>query len=241
MVTECRDGTMSKTYDTVLEDVTSAGRNLSINPFPPEARTNNTFQEDASEYIYTLPNGLYGFALFAGGLREDFAPTNIVVDNVRANIDPTIRNARSCSSCHSIGFLEVDDFVADHVRGNPNFSADEIQKAQAYFGRNQAMKASIRQANQGFARALRNINVPVANDPINTLTDRIRQEMTARQVAGMFFMTEREFLDKLPGSPDGVLAVGQLLNGGTINFQDLIQVAPILIEDLNLFQEDLGE
>jgi hypothetical protein len=241
LITDCRDGMMSATYDVQLEDITSAGRNLSINPFPVEALTNNTFQDDASEFIFTLPNGMLGYALFAGGVREDFAPTNIVVDNVRANIDPTIRNARSCSSCHNTGFLEVDDFIADHTRGNPNFSADEIQKAQAYFGRNQAMKAAMRQANQKYANVLRELNVPTGTDAINSLTDTIRQEMTAKQVAGMFFLQERDFLEKLQASPDGVLSIGQLLNGGTINFQDLVQIAPTLIVDLNLFQEDLGQ
>jgi hypothetical protein len=241
LFTECDDGPVSITYDTILENVTSAGRNLSINPFPVEARTNNTFQDDASEYIFTLPNGYRGFALYAGGVREDFAPTNVVADNVRANINPEIQNARSCFSCHNQGYLEVDDFVADHVRGNPNFDADEIQKAQAYFGRNQAMKAAMRQANEDYFQLLRQGNIGVNSDGVNNLTDVIRQQMTARQVAGMLFMQEQEFLQKLQQSPNGVLAIGQLLNGGTINFQDLVQIAPTLIEDLNLFQEDLGQ
>jgi hypothetical protein len=86
----CREGTVSATYDVIQEVVTTAGRNLSINPFPVEAGTNRNFQEDASEYIFSLPNGLMGYALFAGGLRENFAPTNIVVDNTKADIDELV-------------------------------------------------------------------------------------------------------------------------------------------------------
>lgn len=241
LMTDCRDGVMLSTYDFILEDITSNERSLSINPFPPEARSSATFIEDAQEFIFTLPNEMLGFALFANGLREDFAPTNIVVDNIRADLDPTIRNSRSCSSCHAAGLLPVDDYIADHLRGNPNFSGEDIQKAQAYHGRNAAMKAAIRQANIKFQRALSQIGVRRGTDPINVLTDKIRREMGIAQVAGMLFMTEREFRERLPASPVGLLEIGQLLNGGTINFQDFVKVKDVLIEDLNLFQEDLGQ
>lgn len=241
LMTECQEGILTSTYDFILEQVTSPQRSLSINPFPIEARSNATAIEDAQEFIYSLPNGLFGYALFAKGQREDFAPTNIVVDNVRPDIDPTITNSRSCSSCHSDGLLPVDDFLADHVSGNPAFPADDVQKAQAYFGRNDAMKAAMRFANQEFRSGLNQINVGNGRDPINELTDTIRREMDAKQVAGMLFMTEQDFLRELRGSPGGTLAIGQLANGGTISFQDFILVKDILIEDLNLFQEDLGQ
>ena len=241
LMTECQEGTLASTYDFILERVTSPQRSLSINPFPPEARSNATAVEDAQEFIYTLPNGLLGYALFAKGKREDFAPTNIVVDNARPDIDPTITNSRSCSSCHASGLLPVEDFLADHVRGNPSFPARDVQKAEAYFGRNEAMKASISAFNQEYSASLSRINVGAGTDPINELTDTIRREMDAKQVAGMLFMTEQQFLSELPGSPGGTLAIGQLANGDTISFQDFILVKDVLVEDLNLFQEDLGQ
>ena len=242
LVTECQEGTFSLTFDTIQEAVTSPGRSLSINPFPVEARTNKDFQQDASEAIFTLSNGLQGYALFnAAGLLEVFAPTNIVVDNVRPDIDATIRNARSCSSCHVNGFIEADDFVAGHVTGNPNFNNDEIQKGQFFFGRNAGMRAVMRQANQLFEQALSQLNVSVdSKDPINQLTDKIRRVMTPRMIAGMFFMRESEFLSKLRQSPGGSLALGQLLQGEGASFQDVILAKDVLIRDLNLFQEDLG-
>jgi len=243
LVMGCRDGTTAITYDTILERITSPGRNLSILPFPREARTNKTFEHDASEIIVTLPNDLQGFALFNGqGTRENFAPTNVVVDNLRANIDPTIRNSRSCFACHTTGYIEVGDYIASHVTGNPNFNAEEIQKAKAYFGRNDGMTATLRQANAKFEWALSQMNISTGRpDAINELTDQIRTEMDARQVASILFMTENDFKQQLTQSRGGTLAIGQLLTGGTINFQDLVQIAPTLILDLNLFQEDLGQ
>lgn len=243
LFTQCRDGAVSATYDVVLEAQTSPARSLSINPFPIEARSRRTFGHDASEYIFALPNNMLGYALYnAAGDREDFAPTNIVTDNVRANIDPTIRNARSCSACHTGGFIEVDDFMAQHVTGNPNFDADDIQKARAYFGRNQGMRAAMRQANSKYQDAVRILEIDINSpDPINELTDRIRKEMNANQIAGYLFMEEEEFKERLRASAAGSLAVGQLLNGGTVSFQDFVLIAPILVDDLNLFQEDLGQ
>jgi len=243
LFTQCQEGAMSGTYDVILEGQTSPERSLSINPFPIEARTGRTFGHDASEYIFTLPNQMLGYALFnAAGNRENFAPTNIVTDNIRANIDPTIRNARSCSSCHTGGFIEVSDFITDHVRGNPNFEADDIQKAQAYFGRNQGMRAAIRQANLKYQAAVQILQIDINSpDPINELTDQIRKEMDARQIAAILFLSEQDFIARLRASPGGSLAVGQLISGGTVSFQDFILAAPILVSDLNLFQEDLGQ
>lgn len=240
LATECREGLMSSTYDFILEGQTSIERSISINPFPLEARSGRSFNEDAQEFIFKLPNQMLGYALFANQLRENFAPTNIVT-NTNATIDPTIRNARSCSQCHASGYLPVDDFIADHVRGNPNFTASDSQKAQAYYGRNAGMKAALAQANQRFQAAVSSLDIDINSpDPINALTDRIRIEMDAAQVAGMLFMNTDEFINALRSSAGGSLAIGQLITGGTISFQDLVLIAPILVQDLNLFQDDLG-
>lgn len=243
LFTECRDGAFSITYDVIKEQVTSAGRNLSINPFPIEARTNNTLQHDANEVIGKLPNGMLFFGLFnALGDRQLFANTNLVADNIRANIDPIITNARSCPACHAKGFIDVDDFIAGHVRGNPNFSAEEIQKASFYFGRSSGLKDAIGRANDGYQRAMDILGVNTSRpDPVNALTDKIRLEMNAKQIASLLFLEEDVFKQQLQQSPGGLLAISQLLDGGSINFQDFIQVAPVLVQDLNLFQEDLGQ
>lgn len=243
LFTQCRDGAVSITYDTILENVTSAGRNLSINPFPVEARTAKTFQHDASEFIFNLPNRMLGFALFnADGQRETFAPTNIVIDVARTDLGGEIQNSRSCFSCHSTGYLEAKDFIADHIRGNSSFDSEEIQKGLAYFGRNEAMTAAMRQANQRYANALGLLRIdPTLDDPINLLTDKIRREMALKQVAALLFLSEDEFRTLLPQSQVGVLAVGQLLTGGAVNFQDFTQVAGVLVDDLNLFKEALGQ
>lgn len=239
---ECRDGPFSGTYDTIVENITSAGRNLSINPFPREARTNQTFQHDASEFIGTLPNKLQFFALFnSQNEREICAPTTVVVDNVRPEIAPDICNARSCSSCHSDGLIQGTDFISRHVTGNPNFDQREIQIGQFFFGRQAGFDAAMRQANAGFADALSELRINGGNDPINFLTDRIRREMDVDLVAGMLSLKTEEFKQLLPQSPLGLLAVGQLLDGGTINFNDLVQIKDILIDDLNLFQEGVGQ
>lgn len=240
---DCRDGAFAGTYDTIVEDITSAGRNMSINPFPLEARTNNTLQHDAQEFIGTLPNQLQFFALFnSAGIREVCAPTTVVVDNVRPEIAPDICNARSCLSCHSSGMIQGDDFIAAHVTGNNNFSQREIDIGKFFYGRKDGFRAALGQADAVFADALQELKISDGSkDPVNFLTDRIRREMDAKLVAGMLSLEEDEFKAILPQSPGGLLAIGQLLNGGTINFNDLVQVKDILINDLNLFQDGVGQ
>ena len=239
---DSRDGKLWGTYDTVLENVVSGPRNLFENPFPFEARTARVFGHDAQEFIYTLPNGLHGYALFnAAGVRENFAPTNIVIDVNANGLDPTIRNSLSCMRCHSNGIIEATDQIAEHVDGNPDFNNLDQQVSEAFFGKSGA-SAAFGQDNKNYCDSLQRIGISCADrDPVNGLTDSFRKEWDLKQTASFFFMDEDEFATALNGSAQGRAQIGQLLSGGLVSLQQIIQTTPILIEDFNLFQDDLGE
>jgi hypothetical protein len=81
-------------------------------------------RQDASEYIGTLPNGLQAYFLAnAEGVRQDEAPSNIVVDNTA--VDRVVRSARSCIVCHSEGIKTFEDEVRALSKWNPKY--DSIQ------------------------------------------------------------------------------------------------------------------
>ena len=239
---DSRDGIMWGTYDTIVEAAVSDERNLSKNPFPFEARSARVFGHDAQEFIYTLPNGTHGYALFNSlGFRENFAPLNIVQDIGAAGLDPTIRNSLSCKGCHAAGIIDADDRMCDHIIGNSDFTNDDEQIARAFYCKD-GLDAAIREDNRKYCDALAAINVDCKDDdPINELVDTFRRTWDLNQVASFFFMREDEFREAVRGSAAVEAEIGQLLDGGKVNVATLIAAKDLIIDEFNLFQDDLGE
>jgi hypothetical protein len=238
---ECDEGFAAGTYD--VDNTGGVARNLSVNPFPVEARTNNTLQHDGREIIGVLPNGFPVWWLSDGqGNRQSEAPVNLVADNVRANIDPTIRVGFSCDGCHvNMHKDNGDDYLAGQIRGNPVFDARERQLGEFLFGRGDGLRAKMREAMADHARVMNSIGIDIRDEePINQLTDTIRLEMDLVQVASKFHLTPEEFTSLLPSSAGGRAIIGQLLNGDPVNFDELIDSLQFVLVDLNIFRDPIG-
>jgi hypothetical protein len=237
------------TNDVVVAPVVVNGqlinkKNLLEAPFPVFARSAKNFTQDAGECMYTLPNGMIGFALFnAAGVREDFAPTNIVQDTASASrgLSGTIQNARSCFRCHATGFIPLVDSIGPHIASNTSFNAADKQLGRIFFKSKAVGSAFIEQDNDDYAEALEKLDVSnPTEDSINELTDKLRSEQDARQVAGLLGITEEELKTGLAASTGASAIIGALLQpNGKVNLQALIDGLPVLIEDMNLFQDDI--
>jgi len=245
------DGAYWCTYDTNdknIEPILINGqlvnqKNLLEAPFPVEVRSNKTFVSDAGECIYTKPNGMLGFALFAAdGSRADFAPTNIVQDTGSAGrgLSGTIQNARSCFRCHAGGFVPARDSVAAQIQQSTGFNAADKQKARLFFKGPDAGLAAIRNDNAAYLKVMLNLGIfDASEDPINAIVDRLRLEQNAKQVAATLGISEEELLVGLRSSTGATSIMGSLLQpSGTVNFQQLIDGLPVLIVDMNLFKDD---
>lgn len=98
-----------RSFDFAGED---GDRNLFNNP--------TDFVADGGEMIFTLPNGLQGYAISDAAdqlIRE--APTNVVKDPGQR--DAVVRAGISCMSCHSVGIIPKRDTFYDFfekVEGN---------------------------------------------------------------------------------------------------------------------------
>jgi hypothetical protein len=249
--TKSRDGSLWCTEDTddvviaptLIDGVLVNQKNLLEAPFPRFARSQKFFVSNAGECIYTKPNGMLGFALFdAAGNRQNFAPTNIVQDTASASVglNGTIQNARSCYRCHAGGFIPVKDSIGPHIAANTSFNAVDKQLGRIFFKSAQTGNAIFREENEAYSRAMRQISVNETEDPINALVDKLRLEQDARQVAGMLGITEDELKNGLASSSTASAILGRLLQpNGKVNFQQLVQGLPILIEEMNLFEDDI--
>jgi hypothetical protein len=219
-------------------------KNLLEAPFPVQARTQKSFQSDAGECIYVKPNGMLGFAIFdAVGAREDFAATNVVQDTASASrgLSSTITNARSCFRCHATGFIPLRDSIGDHIAANTSFSPEEKKIGRIFFKSADIGAAFLKKDNDAYAKALNDIDVGnPTEDPINNLVDKLRLEQDARQVAGRLGITEEELKIGLRSSTNASAILGPLLQpSGKVNLQALIDGLPILIEEMNLFEDDI--
>jgi hypothetical protein len=77
-------------------------------------------------------------------------------------------------------------------------------------------------------------------DPVNLARDRLLLDWNIEQLASFLFLSVDDFKTKLKQSAQGQAQVGQLLSGGTITFDQLVQSLPVLIADLRLFEEPIN-
>lgn len=217
-------------------------RVLVENPLLVEAGGVANFSFDASEVIYTLPNGLQAYALFnAQGVRQDAAPLNIVSDN-RSPISPEIKTAGSCHRCHSTGILPMADEIRDAVLGlGSQAILDTQERVRALYPATATLERTYRDDAAAFVHALGVAHVPAdKDDPMSVTTDRYQLAWTVDQVAAFVFLSPADFRSGLGLSQDGLRIAGQLLTGGTITFGQLVDLFPIISRDLRLFQDPLG-
>lgn len=218
-------------------------KNLPEAPFPPQARSKRTFIDNAGECIFVKANGFLGMALYdVAGVRQDFAPTNIVQDTASASrgLSGTIQNARSCYRCHAAGFIPVKDSIGPHIAANTTFNADDKVKGRLFFKSASVGDAMFRKDNAAYLAALSEAGIDnPAEDSINNLIDGLRLEQDLDQVAGMLGYPPEEIEVGLRASSAASAVLGALLQpNGKVNLQQLIDGLPLLARDMNLFKDD---
>lgn len=230
------DGGVWQTYDV---DINSRGDvNVFQAPFVKEAGSRRVFAHDAQEFIYPLPNGLHGYALYdAAGVRTNDAPETIVT-NIRTSalgLTPEIRNARDCLSCHAGGFIPAIDQVGQHIKTS-QFNAADKRLGELFFKPQRVNDAFFDRDNAVYRAALRQIGISGELDPINYgLLDPIRTGLDLKEAAAFLFIDEDELSACIEGSENASIEVGPLANGGTVGFTKFAGAVKTIIDDCNLF------
>lgn len=240
-----QDGFLLVTFDVSL----AKNDSILVNPFLPEMAkipgfaTQKIFKFVASEWIFSMPNGLLtGYRLSnAGGTAEVIAPTNVVIDIEQAGkgLPPDI-TLGACSNCHhqEAGIFFRDD-VFNHVRLNGNFNGAEKELAEVFY-RADRFQAKRTVANQTHSKALAEIGVSTfKEDPLVTnIIQPLRGELTVEDVAGYVFLEPEDFKTRLNGTNLSKVLFGALLNDGVVPLQDFAKGYPILIQELLLFRDE---
>ena len=238
---EGRDGYVWITFDPIALNGNRT-RNLFEFPCLNGTGCEAVFNFAASEVIWTLPNGLQGYALFnAAGERQDNAPIQDgLVQDTRSPIDPQIDNAIDCHRCHSKGIIPARDEIRDHVVSNGSlFKAEDRQIILELYKSLEANNARFASDNAVFSSAMGTLGINQDKDQITEAWDDLRLDWDIKEVSSFLLLTEDEFRQGLKGSGQGAQAIGQLLTGGRITFDQFIDILPVLKNDLRLFQEPL--
>lgn len=210
----------------------------------PGFATNKVFNFEASEWIFSLPNGLLtGYRLSnAGGSAQVIAPTNVVIDIEQAGkgLPPDI-TLGACSNCHhqEAGIFFRDE-VFSIVQNNGNFNAVEKTLADTFF-RADKFQAKRAVANQNHTEALKRIGVSTFNeDPLVTdLIQPLRGELTVDKVAGKLFLEPNDFKTRLNGTNLSKVLFGALLEpGGVVALNDFVRGFKVLQDELLLFRDE---
>lgn len=229
------------TFDPVALDGV-AQRNLFEFPLLAQTGSQKIFQFAAGETIFALPNGLQGYALFdAGGNRQNVAPINIVRD-VDSPISSEIQNANSCTRCHSSGILPARDQVRAHVVGNAsNFDIKDVEIVKALYREQATVTAQINEDNSQHGKALLALGVSPRTDPITQSTDAFLQDWTFEKLANYLWLVGDDLEACINGSSAARAQIGQLLEGGTVTYDQVVQIFPVLKSDCRLYQDRIGQ
>lgn len=182
-------------------DFAEAGRGQTIfsNPLLSEA--------DATEIIFSLPNGLRGYALTnVAGRRVPVSSLPLTVITDPSERDGVMRNAASCFSCHNGGLIPFDDQVRERI---PELSPELMDPVLTLFPEPIVLDQLIRVDDERYFGALGAAGVPAGiEDPISRVYRGFWEEIGLRQAAGELFVEPGVLRDEVSRLPDAFAPLG---------------------------------
>lgn len=188
------DGLSFGSYYYRSFDFASEGgdRNLFTNPVD--------FVADGGEMIFTLPNGLQGYAISdADDLLVSDAPTNVVKD--LGQRDAVVRVGISCMACHASGIItRADEFYAFYKAVENNFEAGERDLIDQLFADPDAAVASQGFDAQQFQGLLAQLGITAPTpEPIYGMSQQFEANLSLERVAAEVGMTPFDFAFEIGG------------------------------------------
>lgn len=154
------------------------------------------FEPGETEVIFTLPNGLHGYASFDDN-GQALEESSILFDTFLD--DFSVRSAVSCMTCHSRGVLEVRDEVRPFVEANRfQFRADEFDAVENLYPTAEDLDFILNQDRSQYLNALAATEVPTnVPDPVSASFTRFSGDLDLNDVAGDLAITAQQLDDQL--------------------------------------------
>lgn len=171
------------------------------------------FPFDLAPALFTLPNGMLGYALFSGQFVR-LSETGVLFD--RSERDGLMKNGLSCSSCHFAGVLPVIDEVLPFAEANPTvFNSDEIEEVQDSFWPQAELNERMGRDNRAYKETLTRLGLGgLASDPMSSVYRRFDSPVTLDVAAAELGVETDALLQQLPQlSQEADPALAVLANG----------------------------
>lgn len=142
------------------------------------------FEEDSITAVFSLRNGMSGYALFdAQGVRQ--AETDIILDPQQR--DGVAQNGVSCSGCHVGGINAVRDEVRAYAEANAvTFDADTFDEILDAFPAQAELDELMSQDNALYRAALARAGLDtMTRDPVSAAYFRFDADVTLESAAGL--------------------------------------------------------
>lgn len=255
---ESLDGYYYKTYDTGALNG-DAQRNLYAFPLLKETGSLKIFRFQASEVIFSLPNGAQAYVLFDKlGNRLNEAGLEFV-RNLESQVAPApvIQTAISCHQCHANGLNIAKDEIRAHVEAHQDeFGVNDVIRVKSLYKGQASLSAMFNVDNKRFANFLKAVGItPGSKDPINVWRDDLLFNWDENKLAAFLFLPLVKLRECVNGSETLRTAIGQILTGGYVTFDQLKEVLKrkaynpnypndiqlsVLQRDCRLFQEKIN-
>lgn len=232
---------------TTLDSDLAAEQSMLENSFTLEAanaggvvRSDKIFTADAREVLCPLRSGSYIHWLNgADGIVQMEAPTSVVRNVHPETVDGIIRPG-DCTACHRPGQMakELTDELGLHIATDDNYDSEEQNIGRIFYDstKMQANFGTINRNHQAYHNSIGNFKG--VDHITQTIMWPFRRRYDAVKVAGKVGMEVRDFLNALTGARESSQKLGILLTGGTVSAGTFFKNFPVLVEELNLFEDE---
>ena len=236
------DGYYCQTYDTGPLG-NDRQKNLFEFPFLRETGSARVFKFVASETIFSLSNGLQGYALFSSdGNRQNAAPIDVVRDHQSVvSPAPVIENAISCHGCHAGGLNVARDEIGKHIFDHGDeFGSGDVQRAKSLYKGQTSLNALFKIDNKRYQDALAKLGIAPGVDPINKARDELLFNWNDVKLAAFTFLPLADLRTCINQSDAARTRIGQILSGNSVTFDAVVQTLPDIKKDCRLLVDPIN-
>jgi serine/threonine-protein kinase len=156
------------------------------------------FQQDGSEVIFTLPNGLHGY-MVVDGAGNRLNQVNLAIEKDVSQRDGQVTNGISCVGCHDDGIKFKKDEIRDFVQGSFDFDAQAKDLVDALYSPQADFQTLVTQDANAFSQQLRAMAFAptVTREPVSAVFHNFEQDVDLTTAASELGFTAQQLLSQL--------------------------------------------
>jgi mono/diheme cytochrome c family protein len=193
------------------------------------------FDHDGGEYIFQLPNGLFGYYLSDSlGAELHRGPQEIVrQDNGPRQLLGNIVNGLSCMSCHGKGLLNAKDEIRGFAAMSATLTPAEKDKIFSLYPEPALFEQALNRDNQVYFAALNDLGIdPFQPEVVERGFGYYHQDLNRQDVQRELQISEAQLVNLLQQEPFKTRWVSLQQSGGLLSREEFNLFAPQALEQM---------